>query len=161
MLMPAFSCLIATVVAGLAMAAASSDQTAIRAARTAQNAAIAAGDLDRVAAFWTEDVTVRRALGQALSGRAAARQALEPAAASASRLIYQRFTKDVEVSTHWPLAFETGTWEGRLGTVAGPAVIAGRFSAQWVKRGGQWLIRSEVFTALSCSGVGCESVAVP
>ena len=161
MLMPAFSFLVVTVLAGLAMAAAPADQTAIRAARTAQNQAIAAGDLDRVAAFWTADVTVRRALGQALNGRAAARQALEPAGASGSRIIYQRFTKDVEVSAHWPLAFETGTWEGRLGAVTGPTVIGGRFSAQWVKRGGQWLIRSEVFTALTCSGVGCESVAVP
>ena len=48
------------------------DQQAVRAARTAQNKAIAAGDLDRVASFWTEDVTVRRALGQPLSGRDAA-----------------------------------------------------------------------------------------
>ena len=159
--MPASFSLIVSVLVGLVMVAAPADQTAIRAARTAQNEAIAAGDLDRVAAFWTEDVTVRRALGQALNGRPAARQALEPAAASGSRIIYQRFTKDVEVSAHWPLAFETGSWQGRLGTVTGPTVIAGRFSAQWVKRGGRWLIRSEVFAALTCSGVGCESVAVP
>ena len=140
--------------------AAPQDRTAIRAARTAQNQAIAADDLDRVASFWTEDVTVRRALGQALNGRAAARQALESSAGGA-RLIYQRLTKDVEVSAHWPLAFETGTWEGHLGTITGPTVIGGRFSAQWVKRDGRWLIRSEVFAALTCSGVGCESVAAP
>ena len=107
---------------------------AIRAARTAQNKAIAAGDLDRVASFWTEDVTVRRALGQPLSGREAARKALEPPPAPATRLIYQRLTKDVEVSATWPLAFETGTWEGHQGTPAGPVVIGGRYSAQWVKR---------------------------
>ena len=40
-------------------------------------------------------------------------------------------------------------------------VIGGRYSAQWVKRGDQWLIRSEVFVALTCSGVGCDSAAVP
>ena len=62
--------------------------------------------------FWTEDVTVRRALGQPLSGREAARKALEPPAAPAPHLIYQRLTKDVEVSAKWPLAFETGMWEG-------------------------------------------------
>ena len=146
---------------GLMMAAAPADQTAIRSARTAQNEAIAADDLDRVAGFWTEDVTVRRALGQPLNGRAAARQIFEPPATPGSRIIYQRLTKDVEVSSQWPLAFETGTWEGHLGTIAGPTVIGGRFSAQWVKRAGQWLIRSEVFVALTCSGVGCQSVAVP
>jgi ketosteroid isomerase-like protein len=143
------------------MAAAPADQSAIQAARAAQNNAIAAGDLDRVASFWTEDVTVRRALGQPLSGRDAARQALELPAAPGSHLVYQRLTKDVEVSPKWPLAFETGTWEGHLGTITGPMAIGGRYSAQWVKRGDQWLIRSEVFVALTCSGVGCESAAVP
>jgi len=65
------------------LAAAPADQAAVRAARTAQNEAIASGDLDRVASFWTEDVTVRRALGEPLSGRDAARKALEPPAVPA------------------------------------------------------------------------------
>jgi ketosteroid isomerase-like protein len=137
------------------------DAAAIRAARIAQNGAIAAGDLDRAASFWTEDVTVRRALGQPLSGREAARHALEPPAPPSATLIYQRLTKQVEVSPKWPLAFETGTWEGHQGTSAGPVIIGGRYSAQWVKRGERWLIRSEVFVALTCRGAGCESAAVP
>jgi len=112
------------VLVGVLMVAAPTDQTAIRTARVTQNKSIAAGDLDRVATFWTEDVTVRRALGQPLSGRAAARQALEPPATPGSHLVYQRLTKDVEVSR-------------------------------------QWLIRSEVFVALTCAGAGCESAAVP
>ena len=145
----------------IALAAAPGDPAAIRAARTAQNQAIAAGDLDRVAGFWTTDVTVRRALGQPLNGRDAARKALEPPVPPASHLIYQRITKDVEVSAKWPLAFETGTWEGHQGTLSGPAVIGGRYSAQWVKRDGRWLIRSEVFVALTCSGPGCDAAAVP
>jgi ketosteroid isomerase-like protein len=150
----------AAVVLG-ASAAAPSDQGAVRAARTAQNEAIASGDLDRVASFWTDDVTVRRALGQPLSGREAARKALEPPAAPASHLIYQRLTKDVEVSAKWPLAFESGAWEGHQSTLRGPVVIGGRYSAQWVKRGDRWLIRSEVFVALTCAGAGCDAAAVP
>jgi len=142
-------------------AAGPADESALRAARIAQNKAIASGDLDRATAFWTDDVTVRRALGQPLSGREAARKALEPPAAPATHLIYQRMTKEVEVSPKWPLAFETGAWEGHLDTSTGPVVIGGRYSAQWVKRGDQWLIRSEVFVALTCSGVGCEVSAVP
>ena len=88
------------------MLAAPADQTAIRAARIAQNTAIAAGDLDRATAFWTEDITVRRALGQSLNGRVAARQALEPPATPGQRVIYQRLTKQVEVSLKWPLAVD-------------------------------------------------------
>jgi len=143
------------------LTAAGGDAAAIRAARIDQNQAIAAGDLDRVASFWTEDVTVRRALGSPLAGRDAARKALEPPPAPAAHLVYQRITKDVEVSRKWPLAFETGTWEGHQDRAGGPVIIGGRFSAQWVKRGGRWLIRSEVFVALTCRGAGCESVAVP
>ena len=134
------------------------DPAAIRAARIAQNKAIAAGDLDRVASFWTEDVTVRRALGQPLRGRERGGKGLERGG-SAARL--GDSARGVEVSAKWPLAFETGTWEGHQGTLAGPVVIGGRFSAQWVKRDGRWLIRSEVFVALTCSGAGCESAAVP
>ena len=145
----------------IALAAAPADRGAIREARIAQNKAIASDDLGRVASFWTDDVTVRRALGQPLNGREAARKALEPPPAPATHLVYQRLTKDVEVSAKWPLAFETGTWEGHQGSLAGPVVIGGRFSAQWVKRDGRWLIRSEVFVALTCEGVGCESTAVP
>ena len=140
---------------------AAADRAALRDARLTQNQAIAAGDLDRVASFWTDDVTVRRALGQPLSGRAAAKQALEPPATPASRVVYQRHATAFDVSPHWPLAFETGTWEGHSGSVSGSTVIGGRYSAQWVKRDGRWLIRSEVFVALTCAGAGCEAAAVP
>ena len=142
-------------------AVAEAAQRDIRAARAAQNDAIASNDLDRAATFWTEDVTVRRALGQALSGRAAARQALAPPQAPARRIVYRRLTAAVEAGAQWPLAFETGTWEGHLDSADGPVVVGGRFSAQWVKRSGGWLIRSEVFVALTCAGVGCEAAAVP
>ena len=137
---------------------------AVRAARAAQNDAIAAGDLDAVTSFWTEDITVRRALGSPVAGRAAARVAFEPptgAATSTPRIIYRRIPNEVEVSTQWPLAYESGVWEGREGTRDGPVIIGGKFSAQWVKRDGRWLIRSEVFVALSCAGAGCSLVAVP
>ena len=144
-----------------ASAAAPADQAAIRSARTAQNAAIASGDLDRAASFWTEDVTVRRALGQPLNGRDAARKVLEPPPPPDSHLVYQRLTKEVEISPTWPLAFESGIWEGHQRTLAGPVIIGGRYSAQWVKRGERWLIRSEVFVALTCSGTGCDATAVP
>ncbi len=145
------------------------DAQAVRAARAAQNDAIAAGDLDAVTAFWTDDITVRRALGAPVSGRAAARAAFEPpagapasgAAATTPRIVYRRIPNEVEVSAQWPLAFETGVWEGREGTPNGPVIIGGKFSAQWVKRDGRWLIRSEVFVALTCAGAGCSLTAVP
>jgi hypothetical protein len=61
----------------------------------------------------------------------------------------------------WPLGYEEGTWTGRLGSATGTIVITGRYAAQWVKRGGQWLIRSEVFVALTCADAGCKYQSAP
>jgi ketosteroid isomerase-like protein len=137
------------------------DERAIRAARAAQNRAIVDGDVARIAEFWTDDVTIRRGLGQPVVGRAEYRQLFSPTGNRDSALVYQREAITVEASTKWPLAYETGAWVGHLGRADGPAVIRGQYSAQWVKRGDRWLIRSEVFVALTCAGVGCTYSAAP
>ncbi len=139
----------------------SEDVHAIAEGRRAQNRAIAAGDANEVAAYWTEDVAIRRGLGNVVSGRDAYRQLFVPTGNRDSTLVYQRDPTNIDVSPQWPLAYETGRWAGHLGRVDGPAVIKGRYAAQWVKRNGRWLIRSEVFVALGCSGVGCAYAAVP
>jgi ketosteroid isomerase-like protein len=134
----------------------------ILSARKAQNQAIAAYNADSVAAFWTEDVELRRGLGQLVLGRAAYRQLfLGDAANRDSALVYQREPSHIESSPTWPLAFESGTWEAHVGRVDGPVVIRGQYGAQWVKRGGRWLIRGEVFVALTCASVGCTYSAAP
>jgi ketosteroid isomerase-like protein len=137
------------------------EEGVIREARAAQNRAIAAGDAERVADFWTEDVEIRRGLGQLLVGRSAYRQLFASTANRDSALVYQREPTRIEVSPRWPLAYESGTWVGHLGRVDGPAVIAGRYASQWVKRADRWLIRGEVFVALTCADVGCTYAAAP
>ena len=136
------------------------DAAAIRAARTAQNAAMAAGDVERAASWWTDDVAIRRGLGAPVNGIAAYKAILERAPVSDTALVYDRKTTGVTVSDHWPLAFETGTWIARRGG-KGAALISGQYSAQWVKRDGRWLIRCELFVALKCVGAGCASTALP
>ena len=136
------------------------DAALIRAARKSQNAAMAAGDVERAATWWTDDVAIRRGLGAPVNGLAAYKAILERAPVSDTALVYDRKTTGVTVSDHWPLAFETGTWVARRGG-KGAALITGQYSAQWVKRDGKWLIRGEVFVALTCGGSGCESKAVP
>jgi ketosteroid isomerase-like protein len=142
------------------------EEAAVRAARITQTQALARDDLDTVVKYWTPDITIRRALGQPVEGAAAARKLLEPApgsnpAANANRIVYQRVPVSVDVSPNWPLAYEEGRWSGHVGSVDSKPVIGGRYSAQWVRRDGQWLIRSEVFVALTCADAGCKSVAVP
>jgi ketosteroid isomerase-like protein len=133
----------------------------IRAARATQTKAMADRDFDGAALIWTEDVTMRRALGQAVTGRSEYRQMLLATSSGQNPIIYQRTAISVDVSDHWPLAYEEGRWSGHLGEADGQPVIAGRYAAQWVKRDGRWLIRSEVFVALTCDGEGCLYEAVP
>lgn len=138
---------------------ASDDEAAIRLARRTQTLAIAAGDLDTVARYWTADVTIRRGLGHAVDGMAAAREMLD-AGRGAGKLVYQREAVTVEVSTCWPLAYEEGRWAGHAGDASTAPVVTGRYAAQWVKRNGAWLIRSEVFVALDASDEGRGATAL-
>jgi ketosteroid isomerase-like protein len=137
----------------------SREAAAVRAARTAQNAAIAQHDLERVASYWTDDVVIRSALGRVIQGRDGYRAVL----GGDSITLYRRQPDRVDVSDNdrWPLAFESGTWTGS-DPRSGRPLIRGRYAAQWIKRDGRWLIRSEVFVALGCSGAGCSRpLAVP
>jgi ketosteroid isomerase-like protein len=131
----------------------SREAAAVRAARTAQNNAIAAGDLDRAASFWTDDVVIRSALGRVIQSKATYRSTLGADTAT----VYRREPDRVDVSDNerWPLAFESGTWTGRSPRGGAP-LIRGRYAAQWIKRDGRWLIRGEVFVALGCGGTGCS-----
>ena len=131
----------------------SREAAAVRSARAAQNSAIAARDLDRAASFWTDDVVIRSALGRVIQGRATYRSTL----GADSVTVYRREPERVDVSDNdrWPLAFEAGTWTGRDPKDNKP-LIRGRYAAQWIKRDGRWLIRSEVFVALGCANSGCS-----
>ena len=133
----------------------------IRTARAAQTRAMADRDFDAAASVWTEDVTMRRALGQAIAGRSEYLDMLTSTSSGPDSIIYQRTAVTVDVSDRWPLAYEEGRWSGHLGHADGQPVIAGRYAAQWVKRDGRWLIRSEVFVALICEGPGCGYEALP
>ena len=137
----------------------SREAAAVRAARSAQNTAIAQHDLQRVASYWTDDVVIRSALGRVIQGRAAYRTVL----GADSVTLYRREPDRVDVSDNerWPLAFESGTWTGS-DPRSGRPLMRGRYAAQWIKRDGRWLIRSEVFVALGCTGTGCaRPLAVP
>lgn len=136
---------------------ASSEQDAIRAARLAQNAAIVRHDLDAIASHWTDNVTICRGLGLQVAGKADYLK-LFRSDDPATGTVYERIPDDISVSADWPLAFETGHWVGRA---KGAAIITGKYSAQWVKRDGHWLIRGEVFVALDGQGDGKQLPSAP
>src|ERR1700761_58648 len=98
-------------------------ETEIRTARAVQNKAIADRDFDAAAQIWTEDVTMRRALGQAVTGRPDYRALLVSSSSGPAPVIYQRTAVSVDVSDRWPLAYEEGRWAGHAGDATGQAVV--------------------------------------
>ena len=139
-----------------------SDEAAVREARRVQTQALAKNDLDTVVKYWDPAITIRRALGHPVEGAAAARKLLEPTGpATASTIVYLRESTSVTVSPNWPLAYEEGRWSGHVGSADAKAILSGKYAAQWVKREGKWLIRSEVFVALDCADAGCKAAALP
>jgi len=142
---------------------AAGDEAVIKEARRLQTMALAKNDLDTVVKYWDPAITIRRALGHPVDGAAAARKLLEPTSAPnpATAIVYQREATSVTVSPNWPLAYEEGRWSGHVGTADSKAILAGKYAAQWVKRNGAWLIRSEVFVAIDCADAGCKAAALP
>ena len=139
------------------------DEAAIKDARRLQTQALAKNDLDTVVKYWDPAITIRRALGHPVDGAAAARKLLEPTSSPnpATAIVYQREATSVSVSPNWPLAFEEGRWSGHVGTADSKPILAGKYAAQWVKRNGTWLIRSEVFVAIDCADAGCKALVLP
>jgi hypothetical protein len=123
----------------------------VRNARFAQNAVLSSHQMDSAASFWANDVVITAGLGTVLRGKEAYRQAF----ALDSGMVYVRTPAHIEVATPWSSAWEEGEWVGRRGP-SGPIVIRGRYAAQWHRLGPRWLIRSEVFVALACSGAACR-----
>ena len=144
-------------VARLAGGQGSREAAAVRAARAAQNTALAARDLERAATFWTDDIEIRSGLGKVVQGKSAYRNAF----VTDSVLVYRREPGRVDVSDNvrWPLAYESGIWTARVNGKGKP-VIRGRYAAHWIKRNGKWLIRSELYVSLGCSGTFCSRTVI-
>jgi ketosteroid isomerase-like protein len=141
----------------------SAEEARIKESRRLQTLALSKNDLDTVVKYWDPAITIRRALGHPVDGAIAARKLLEPSPTQnpATAIVYQREATTVTVSPNWPLAYEEGKWSGHVGTADSKPILAGKYAAQWVKRDGVWLIRSEVFVAIDCADAGCKAAALP
>jgi ketosteroid isomerase-like protein len=128
------------------------DRAVIEQTRRRQNDAIARGDFAAAANAWTEDISVRAGLGRNLQGRTNYLAAF----IADSAMTYVREPTEIIVSEHWPLAYERGRWVGQRRSGGTEALLSGQYSAQWVRAGSNWQIRSEVFVAIDCAGEACQ-----
>jgi len=127
----------------------------IHAARAAYNEAIARHDVAAIVSFLDDEYQVTTSLGQLLQGPDAEAAGLRDLIASRQDVLYVRTPESIEISDDYPLAAETGTWIGTWSTGDGPVRTGGRYSAMWRRVNDEWKVRSELFVALFCDGVGC------
>lgn len=120
-------------------------QRAIRAARDASNAAIAARDADGVVMIMLPEVTVSVAHGPVLTGRDASRRAFAEQFADPAFRGYVREAIAIEIQDPPTRALERGRWTGRWRHGVREQVMRGHYHAMWQHTDVGWLIRSEVF----------------
>lgn len=141
--------------AAMLAAAAPGDEAAIRAVRAETNAAIAAHDVARLAASFTDDVVLVSGGGDAFAGRDGLVRAFTSAFAAPGFVDYVRTPLRIEIAGAGPRAAEHGRWLGRWRTSAGETRRSGIYLAQWLRAGGGWRIRAELYVTLACAGPGC------
>jgi ketosteroid isomerase-like protein len=123
----------------------SSEINEIKAQRESSNSALKAFDEELNNTFMTEDVLITTGAGMLISGKEGLAKYVPPI--PGTRMYWTRTPDEVIVNPETQLAWETGTWEGYV-EGATESVVGGKYSAQWTKKSGTWLIQSQLFVTL-------------
>lgn len=117
----------------------------ILAQREASNQALRAFDDELNATFSTEDALITTGAGTLISGKKELMKYIQES--TGPRMYWIRTPDEVIVNPITNLAWETGTWKG-YHEDSEQAVVGGKYSAQWTKASGTWLIQSQLFVTL-------------
>ncbi len=148
--------LIAILLAGVPLFAQDlSESDRIRNARDQYNNAIARHDVEAIMSFIDNEYQITTSLGQLIQGRDGEAAAWQDLFSNRQDVLYVRTPQTVELSSAYPLAAEAGTWVGTWSTPHGAVRTGGHYSAMWRQSDGEWKVRSELFVALYCEGLGC------
>ncbi|WP_439473504.1 nuclear transport factor 2 family protein [Algoriphagus formosus] len=122
-----------------------SDNSMILAQREKSNTALRAFDETLNATFLTDDVLITTGAGTLISGKKELLEYIQEA--SGPRMYWVRTPDEVIVNPETQLAWETGTWKGFV-EGSEESEVGGKYSAQWTKKSGTWLIQSQLFVTL-------------
>ncbi|HXV63382.1 MAG TPA: nuclear transport factor 2 family protein [Vicinamibacteria bacterium] len=128
------------------------EETRIREARAASNAAIRAHDAERVASSWTEDYSLVASTNLAVTGREANRASFASHFEERPDVVYVRTPREIGLYEPWGMAYEWGDWEGSWTEEEGELRIGGTYLAKWQRVSDRWLIRAEIFVPTHCEG---------
>lgn len=130
----------------------SAEVTAIRAERSASNAAIARRDAAGTVASMMPSYYALPAGGAGAMPRDSTFAVLSRQFADTGMLGYVRTPTSIEVSATGPTAAEYGRWVGRRRRADGIQETSGPYFAAWRKTPDGWRLQMETFVALSCAG---------
>lgn len=130
----------------LALALAVSDETEIRAARKASNAAIKSRDIKAFGASLDSEFALTRSDGTLVPSRAAYIERFKGLFADPKAVLFERIADKIEVSKALPLAAEHGHWIAF--NPDGSRAYSGTYMAMWRKASDGWKIRSELYVRL-------------
>ncbi len=128
------------------------EEQTIRSLRAAFNQSIAAHNAAGLPKFWREDLHVTTGVGKQLAGSAAVRAAFETIFADPSFVAYTRTPDKIELSASGLRAAESGHWLGEWKKPDGKMEWHGTYLAMWRKENNQWLLQSELYVSLKCTG---------
>lgn len=140
----------------------------VRAARARFNEAIATRDLETIRALHAPEYHLITGRSAQFHGTEAHVALWEQSFVQDPPDLYVRTTREVRVNEGWGLAEELGDWRGVYTTAEGSrAEASGVYAAKWQRsthaaggagQGGTWLLQSEVFTTMACTGpdIGCR-----
>lgn len=121
------------------------DKQEILSLRKASNEALRNFNNELNATFSTEDSFITTGAGTLIAGKDELKQYL--AFLIGEKMYWIRTPDEVLVNSKTNLAWETGTWKGYYENSEEP-VVGGKYSAQWTKASGIWLIKSQLFVTL-------------
>lgn len=117
----------------------------IHAQREASNLALRNFDEELNNTFLTDAALITTGAGTLISGKKELQAYIQNI--PGPRMYWIRTPDEILVNPETLLAWETGTWKGYVeGTE--DAVVGGKYSAQWTKKSGTWLIQSQLFVTL-------------
>lgn len=128
------------------------DEKRIRENRLASNAAIAAHDTSAIARYWATDILVLTSRNSQNVGKNRNAEAFANEFKVKQNVIYIRTPDRVEVSSLGNMASEAGHWVGEWTDGNERIKVTGTYYGKWLKSGDDWVIRAEVYTALTCEG---------
>jgi len=121
------------------------EKAQILAQREASNQALRAFNEELNSTFSTEDAFITTGAGTMIAGKAELMKYIQES--TGPRMYWIRTPDEVLVNPETQLAWETGSWKGYLED-SDEAVVGGKYSAQWTKASGTWLIHSQLFVTL-------------